>query len=69
VTSQNIYDKQADFANLSGRDLFTISPQNESQGYKVDPRSVGRFLTYKITNSKYWKLSFLGLDMKPANRR
>jgi len=69
VTGQNIYDKAANFANIDGRDLFTIQPQNESQGYKVDPRQVGRFLNYRITNTKYWKLSFMGLDTKPANRR
>jgi len=69
VTSQNVYDKLPDYANTSGRDMFTITPKSESQGYKVDPRTVGRFLNYKITSTKYWKLSFLGLDIKPANRR
>lgn len=69
VTSQNIYDKAPDYANTSGRDMFTITPRSESQGYKVDPRTVGRFLNFKITSSTYWKLSFLGLDLKPANRR
>lgn len=69
VTGQNIYDKDPDFSNASGRDLFTISPQSESQGYKIDPRTVGRFLNYKIISDIYWKLSFLGLNLTPANRR
>jgi hypothetical protein len=69
VTGQNIYDKPASFSNLEGRDMFTISPQSENHGYKVDPRTVGRFLNYRITNDSYWKLSFMGLDLKPANRR
>lgn len=69
VTAQNIYDKAADFSNVSGRDLFTITPRSESQGYKVDPRQVGRFLNFKITSDAYWKLSFLGMNLKPANRR
>jgi len=69
VTSQNMYDKAPDFSNISGRDMFTISPRSESQGYKVDPRTVGRFLNYRIQSDAYWKLSFLGLSLRPANRR
>jgi len=67
--SQNIFDKAPDYSNTSGRDLYTISPQSESQGYKVDPRSVGRFLNMKISSDKQWKLSFLGLDSVAVNRR
>jgi hypothetical protein len=69
VTAQNVYDKEPDFANLEGRDMFTITPQSEAQGYKVDPRHVGRFLNYKVISNTYWKLSFLGMDLKPANKR
>jgi hypothetical protein len=69
VTGQNIYDKAADFSNLEGRDMFAITPQSEAQGYKVDPRTVGRFLNYRIISDAYWKLPFMGMEMKPANRR
>lgn len=69
VTSQNVYDQDADFTNTSGRDLFTITPQSTTQGYKVDPRAAGRFLNYKIESEDYWKLSYLALDLKPASRR
>ena len=69
VTSQNAYDKLPDYSNISGRDMFLILPRSEAQGYKVDPRTVGRFLNYKITSDKYWKLSFLGMDLKQSNRR
>ena len=63
VTSQNIYDKDPDYANIDGRDMFSITPRSESQGYKVDPRTLGRFLNYKITSTTYWKLSFMGMNM------
>lgn len=69
VTSQNVYDKVEGFANVGGRDMFIIEPQSEKQGYKIDPRTVGRFLNYRIQSEKYWKLSFMGLSLKPANRR
>lgn len=69
VTNQNVYDKQPSYTNVSGRDLFTISPRSEAQGYKVDPRTEGRFLNLKIQSAKYWKLSFLGLDIQKSTAR
>jgi len=69
VHSQNTYDKEPDWSNSSGRDVFVLRPKDETQGYKVDPRSVGRFLNYRVISNSYWKMSFLGLDMTAANRR
>jgi hypothetical protein len=69
VTAQNVYDKPANYSNPDGRDKFDIQPQDEAKGYKVDPRSTGRFLNYKVTSEATWTLPFVGLEMKPANRR
>ena len=69
ITSQNVYDKAADYSNTSGRDLYTITPKSEAQGYKIDARQLGRFLNYKIASSDYWKLSYMALDINPAGRR
>jgi hypothetical protein len=46
-----------------------VKPRDERQGYKIDPRGEGRFINLKIQSKKFWKLSFLGLDMKPTSRR
>lgn len=69
VTGQNVYDKPVDYANTSGRDMTPISPKNEHQGYRVEPRTSGRWLNFKILSNAFWRLSFLGLDMKTASRR
>lgn len=69
VNSQNTYDKVPDYTNDAGRDMFVVKPRDERQGYKIDPRGEGRFINLKIQSKKFWKLSFLGLDMKPTSRR
>ncbi|HRV01169.1 MAG TPA: hypothetical protein P5539_05715 [Mesotoga sp.] len=69
VTAQNVYDKEPSYANPDGRDKFVITPRSESQGYMVNPRADGRFLNIRIESTKYWKLSFLGLDIKNTSRR
>lgn len=70
ISSQNNFDRSPDFANTSGRDLFTIYPKSESQGYKVDPRCEGRFMNLRIQSIGYWRLSYLGLNIeKPTARR
>lgn len=69
VTGQNVYDAAADYTNTSGRDKFTIDTANTTHGYKMEPRTVGRFLNYKIVGVAKWVLSLIGLDPKPASRR
>jgi len=69
VTSQNVYDKVADFSNTSGRDTQVITPKNETNGYKVDTRKIGRFLNYKIGANIFWRLSYLGLNIEPSASR
>lgn len=69
VTNQNTYDKEPSYANVSGRDKYTITPRSEAQGYKIDPRTEGRFLNMRIESLKYWKLSFLGLNIEKSTSR
>jgi len=70
MTHQNVYDKEPVYTNTDGRDLFTIQPRSESQGYKIDPRTEGRFINMKIQSEYHWKLSMLGLDIvKSTSRR
>lgn len=70
VTGQNNYVTAADWSNTSGRDTSEFLPNNvNSQSYKVDPRTTGRLLNYKISSSDYWRLALIGLDIAPADRR
>jgi hypothetical protein len=70
VTGQNNYIASADWSNTSGRDLFEFLPNNTSnQGYKVDPRTTGRLLNYKVSSTDYWRLALIGIDVAPADRR
>ena len=69
VTGQNNYTKAADFTNTSGRDTFLIEPQEDAQGYKVDPRVSGRVLNYKISGVAPWRLGVIGLEVVPHSRR
>ena len=70
VTSQNNYVLDPDWSNTSGRDVFEFLPNNErNQGYKVDPRTSGRLLNYKISSDDYWRLALIGIDVYPSDRR
>ena len=69
VNSQNVFNKEPDYSNATGRHLFELEPKDENAGYRVNPRSAGRFLNMKVTSGNYWKLSYLGLDIKQGARR
>jgi len=70
VTGQNNYVSNADWSNASGRDTLEFLPNDDSsQGYKVNPRTTGRLLNYKISSASYWRLALIGIDVAPADRR
>jgi hypothetical protein len=70
VTGQNNFTNEADFSNTSGRDKFVFLPNDErNQGYKVDPRTSGRLLNYKIASQGPWRLALLGIDVSAASGR
>jgi hypothetical protein len=70
VTGQNNFTNEADFSNTSGRDKFVFLPNDErNQGYKVDPRTSGRLLNYKISSQGPWRLALLGIDVSAASGR
>jgi hypothetical protein len=69
LSHQNTYDKTPAYTNVDGRELFTIAPKSDSQGYKVDPRTEGRFINLKIQSNQRWRLSFLGLDIVKSTAR
>ena len=67
VVSQNNYIDNPTFAS---NDVFVFEPNNtRSQGYKVDPRTSGRVINYKIQSTGYWRLCTFSLDAKPLDRR
>ena len=69
VVGQNNYIKDTDLSTVDG-DTFTFLPDNEkSQGYKVDPRTNGRVLNYRISSTDYWRLALFAIDARPADRR
>ena len=67
VISQNNY---TDNPTFTSSDVFVFEPNNtRSQGYKVDPRTSGRVINYKINSEGYWRLCTFSLDAKPLDRR
>lgn len=71
VKSTNVYNDDVDLSvSDDTRDTFSIQPQNTQYGYKVDPREQGRFISYRIFSTDYWKLSAQHVDAQPnVNRR
>lgn len=70
VTGQNTYLNNPDWSNADGRDSFVFEPNEpRAQGYKVDPRTTGRLINYKISSTGYWRLALLGIIGKPVDRR
>jgi len=53
-----------DWSNLDGRKVTQFQPKNPStQGYKVDPRSSGRFFSYRMSATGDWRLALLGMEV------
>jgi len=52
------------------RSQFVFKPNEpRNQGYKVDPRTSGRFLSYDIRSNGPWRLALIGIDVAPKDRR
>jgi len=71
VAGQNNYNDDIDLTSddPSITTLMFLPNTNRSQGYKVDPRSYGRVLNYRITSSDYWRLATIAVDAKQIDRR
>jgi hypothetical protein len=68
VTGQNTINTPVDWD--SSRSLFVFDPNAQyNQGYKVDPRTSGRFLSYDIRSNGPWRLALIGVDVVPKDRR
>ena len=68
VSGQNTYAAAADFLNPS--DTYQFLPSNlGSQGYKVDLRTNGRLINYKISSTDYWRLALVGVEIISSDRR
>lgn len=68
VTGENTFTTDTDWNNP--RNQFVFEANNpSSQGYKVDPRVTGRFLSYHIESDGPWRLALLGVDVVPKDRR
>jgi len=68
VTGENTFNTTPDWDNP--RNLFVFKPDDaRSQGYKVDPRVTGRLLSYDIRAEGPWRLSLIGIDIAPKDRR
>jgi len=72
MTGSNSFAAATDFSNADGRDLFTFKPKSTtyiSQTYKVSPRVKGRFLNYKISGTKSWRIAAIGLETHSTDKR
>jgi hypothetical protein len=71
VAGQNNYNDDIDLTSDDPAitTLMFLPNTNRSQGYKVDPRSYGRVLNYRISSSEYWRLATMAVDAKQADRR
>jgi hypothetical protein len=68
VTSQNTFLEGIDWDDP--KSLFVFKPSDlRNQGYKIDPRVNGRFLSYEIRSQGPWRLSLIGLEAAPKDRR
>ncbi len=67
VKGQNNYTDNVEF---TGSDLFVFQPNSGgSQGYKVDPRTNGRVMNFRIESTGYWRLPIYDFDAKTSDRR
>jgi hypothetical protein len=68
VTGQNTFNTEVDWDDP--RVLFKFKTDDlRNQGYKVDPRVTGRFLSYDIRTVGPWRLALIGIDAAPKDRR
>jgi hypothetical protein len=68
VSGENTINIEPDWDNP--RNVFVFEADNpRSQGYKVDPRVSGRFLSYSIESDGPWRLALIGIDFAPKDKR
>jgi hypothetical protein len=64
VVGKNTVITPQDLNNPTVRQLTKFIPFDpRAQGYKVDPRSHGRFFSYRMTGTGYWRIALLGLEV------
>jgi hypothetical protein len=69
VEGQDNYMQDVDLT-AGGAIDFVFKPNNLSaQGYKVDPRKVGRVMNYRISSDGPWRMAALAMDVKPMGGR
>jgi len=68
VTGENTFNSEPDWANP--RNNFTFKADDlRAQGYKVDPRVNGRFISYSIDAYGPWRLALIGIDATVKDKR
>jgi len=70
VRGKNTALAPEDWTNASGRDVMNFKPKDlGTQGYKVDPRSHGRFYSYRMSCTGHWRIALLGIEAKPSGAK
>ena len=72
MVGQNSYTRDVNLSlnDPESSDLFVLDTTSDtSQNNKVDPRSNGRLINYRMFSSGYWRLAAMSFDAKPASRR
>lgn len=68
VSGQNTFNTDVDWLNPNN--LYVFKPENiNSQSYKIDPRTSGRFISYDIRSDGPWRLALIGVDATQKDRR
>lgn len=68
VTGENTFTVDPDWSNPKNNFVFETD-NLRAQGYKIDPRVVGRFLSFSIQSNGPWRLALIGIDIVPKDRR
>jgi len=72
VVGQHNYTKDVDLSVDNGivSDTFVFLPNDPGgQGYKVDPRTGGRLLNFRISAKSYWRLAQYSIEAQQTSRR
>jgi hypothetical protein len=69
LLTSDVYDAVVNWGVNDPRTVFTVDPKELAYGYKLDPRTQGRFISYKFSSNQPWKLSTLHLGIVPNKNR